>query len=257
VNLLRSIAMAFLMFSRLPMPRVEWKKENMQYMLAMLPLVGCVEGGLLLLWCWAAEWLDFGPVLFAAGMTALPVAFTGGIHLDGFCDTVDALSSHASPERKREILKDPRAGAFAVIFVCTYLVVMFGLYTELPREKTAVFLACLIPVLGRTVSGFSGVVFPVSGETGMLAAFHQSARKRAAVLLLAAWFVACALCVVRLHVWVGAGMLTAAVLCCAYVYVLSQKEFGGMSGDLAGYLRQIADLAMLAVLIVVWKVVTL
>ena len=256
MNLLRSVAMAFLMFSRLPVPRVEWKKENMQYMLAMLPLVGCVEGAILLLWCWVSSELAFGSVLFAAGMTALPVFFTGGIHLDGFCDTVDALSSHASPERKREILKDPRAGAFAVIFVCTYLLVMFGLYTELPRERTAVFLACLIPVLGRTVSGFSGVVFPVSGETGMLAAFHQSARKRAAVLILAVWFGVCAVCILSLHVWAGAGMLVAAAVCCGYVYVLSRREFGGMSGDLAGYLRQIADLAMLAVLIVVWKVVT-
>jgi cobalamin synthase len=24
---------------------------------------------------------------------------TGGIHLDGYCDTVDALASNASPER--------------------------------------------------------------------------------------------------------------------------------------------------------------
>lgn len=257
MNLLRSIAMAFLMFSRLPMPRVEWKKENMQYMLAMLPLVGCVEGGVLFLWCWVSSKLAFGPVLFAAGMTALPVVFTGGIHLDGFCDTVDALSSHASPERKREILKDPRAGAFAVIFVCTYLLVMFGLYTELPRERVGILLVCLIPVLGRTVSGFSGVAFPVSGETGMLAAFHRSARKRTALLILGAWFLGCAVCALSLHVWAGTGLLVAAAVSCGYVYRLSRKEFGGMSGDLAGYLRQVADLAMLAVLILVLRVVTL
>ena len=37
-DVLRSAAMAFLMFSVIPMPRVEWKKENMRYMLCCLPL---------------------------------------------------------------------------------------------------------------------------------------------------------------------------------------------------------------------------
>ena len=41
-DILRSAAMAFQMFSVVPMPRVEWKKENMRYMLCCLPLVGAV-----------------------------------------------------------------------------------------------------------------------------------------------------------------------------------------------------------------------
>ena len=44
MNALRSIAMAFAMFSRIPMPRIEWKKENMRYMLCALPLVGAAIG---------------------------------------------------------------------------------------------------------------------------------------------------------------------------------------------------------------------
>ena len=62
--------------------------------------------------------LGCGLFLQAAGFTLLPVVVTGGIHLDGFGDTLDALASHAEPERKREILKDPRAGIFAVIGRC-------------------------------------------------------------------------------------------------------------------------------------------
>ena len=46
-DVLRSAAMAFLMFSVIPMPRVEWKKENMRYMLCCLPLVGAVIAGAL------------------------------------------------------------------------------------------------------------------------------------------------------------------------------------------------------------------
>ncbi len=109
------------MFSRVPMPKVAWKPENMRFALAALPLVGALIGALLWGWAWLCGVLSIGKILFAAGMTLLPLLVSGGIHLDGFCDTVDALSSHATQERKREILKDPhkarsRSSAFARTF---------------------------------------------------------------------------------------------------------------------------------------------
>lgn len=253
MNLLRSVVMAFSMFSRLPMPRVEWKKENMQYMLAMLPLVGCVEGGLLLLWWEVAQRLNLGPILFAAGMTAIPILFTGGIHLDGFCDTVDALSSHAEPEKKRKILKDPCMGAFAAIYLAVYLLVEFALYTETTGVEGERLLLCLIPVLGRTASGFAGVCFPVSGEQGLLSTFHTSARKGPALALLGLWCVLGSWGVLRVWAPIGGAMLTVTVLGCGYVYRVSRREFGGMSGDLAGYLFQLVRLAMLACVILMQK----
>ncbi len=39
-DLLHSVAMAFSVFSRVPMPKVEWKPENQRYLLASFPLVG-------------------------------------------------------------------------------------------------------------------------------------------------------------------------------------------------------------------------
>ena len=104
MNALRSIAMAFAMFSRIPMPRVEWKKENMRYMLCALPLVGAAIGLALMLWVWVCLRLKMGQTLFAAGIALIPLLLSGGIHMDGFCDTADALSSHQPAERKREIL---------------------------------------------------------------------------------------------------------------------------------------------------------
>ncbi len=47
--------------------------------------------------CCARPWLRQNPV--RRGPDAAARAVTGGIHLDGYCDTVDALASNASPER--------------------------------------------------------------------------------------------------------------------------------------------------------------
>lgn len=256
MTILRSIATAFLMFSRVPMPKVAWKPENMRFTLAALPLVGALIGALLWGWAWLCGALSVGSILFAAGMTLLPLLVSGGIHLDGFCDTVDALSSHATQERKREILKDPHAGAFAVIGVCAYFLAVFALYTELPKEKNAVLLACLIPVLSRGAGALASFGTPSDGA-GLLHTMRSSADRRAAVEILAVW---CALGVsglMLLSPLTGGMMALLAALCTVLTVRMAKRQFGGMSGDLAGFCIQVCELAMLCGLILVQKAVSL
>ena len=42
--LLESCVIAISMYSKIPMPRVEWKEKNMKYAMCFFPLVGCVNG---------------------------------------------------------------------------------------------------------------------------------------------------------------------------------------------------------------------
>ena len=125
MSALKSIILAFSIFSRIPMPKAEWNEKNMRYMMACFPLVGAVIGVLLMWWGQFAATVKMSRMLFACGMTLIPIAVTGGIHLDGFCDTTDALASHAVPEKKRDILKDPHFGSFDVISVCGYMMLYF------------------------------------------------------------------------------------------------------------------------------------
>lgn len=90
-----TIAVAFSMYSALPMPQFPWTGRNMRYAMAAFPLVGVLCGAAVWLWAWLSALLDFGPLLTGAGLALAPVLVTGGIHLDGFCDTTDALASHA------------------------------------------------------------------------------------------------------------------------------------------------------------------
>jgi adenosylcobinamide-GDP ribazoletransferase len=242
------------MFSRIPMPKVEWEAKNMRYALGALPLVGCVIGAVLFGWGWLGNTLSFGAPLFAAGMTLLPLLITGGIHMDGFCDTVDALSSHASQERKREILKDSHVGAFAVIATSAYLLAYFALCTELLRDRNSLLLACMIPVVARAASGFVSVCSQLDG-TGLLHAMRGAAEHTTVGIALSVWFVACAVTSVMLVPIAGAVMTVAAVVCAAAVSRMSKKQFGSMSGDLSGYLVRAGELSMLAALVFVQKAV--
>ena len=124
--LLRSLIQAFSTYSAIPAPETKWDEDSMKYALAFFPLVGAVIG--------AAEYgaylllvyLNSGALLTAAVLTALPLFLTGGIHMDGFLDACDALHSWRDREEKLRIMKDPHAGAFAVISCGIYLILYLG-----------------------------------------------------------------------------------------------------------------------------------
>ena len=113
MNLLQSMVIAFSMYSKIPMPRVDWNEKNMKYAMCFFPLVGGIEGILMLLAGRLLMESGFGKIFVAAVMTLLPILITGGIHMDGFMDTMDALSSYGDREKKLAILKDSHADAFA------------------------------------------------------------------------------------------------------------------------------------------------
>jgi adenosylcobinamide-GDP ribazoletransferase len=254
VNIIRSFILAFSTFSKLPMPTVKWNDKAMRYLMVFFPFVGAAVG--LVIWGWLrlCDVLAIGTFLRAAGLTLLPVAITGGIHLDGFCDTVDALSSRASQERKREILKDPHTGAFAVIGAVCYMLLYFALAAELQPTVATPLLLGLSYILVRTLSGLAVLLFPSVKGPGLAATFKASAHKLVSSILLCVVFIGAAAGLLITQTVTGGVMLAAALVCFFYLFIMSRRQFGGMSGDLAGFFLQITELIMLAALIITDKV---
>ena len=255
--LLRSLFLAISCFSKIPVPQLTWKDEGMRFMMCFFPVVGVLVGLFLALWWWICDLLAFGMVLRAVGVTLVPLLVTGGIHLDGFCDVTDALSSHTPPERRREILKDPHVGAFAVIGVAAYLLGYFGVATELPHIWPALIVLALGEVMARCASGIATVAFPKSSSEGMLAQFHESADTRRSVIVLVIEFVVAAAAAIVACVPLGIAAAAGCLVCLAILPVFARRQFGGMSGDVAGFFLQVAMLVMLICIVVVSKAVGL
>ena len=175
---LRAVSMAFSMYSRLPMPWVRWSDDCRAWVLCAFPLVGAVLGLLLLAWSALADLLTLTPQLRAAGAVLLPLAYTGGIHMDGFCDTCDALASHQDRARKLEILKDSRVGAFAVLGCVSYLLLQYALWCQPGWEKEDLWVLALVPVLSRAMSGYGALTQPGARADGLLAAFTEQEQGR-------------------------------------------------------------------------------
>ncbi len=255
MNVVRSIAMAFLMFSRIPMPRIEWKKENMRYMLCALPLVGIAVGGFIIGWTWLCSWLKVGNTLYAAGITLIPLIISGGIHMDGFLDTCDALGSHQPPERKKEILKDPHTGAFALIGLGMYMTGYFALSCEVEMGYTAALCIGIMHVVSRSTGALLSTLTS-SAHEGLLSSFKDASSSAAAWILLCEFILSAA----GLVILGGIAGAAAVIMAGAIFFIcrrIANKQFGGMSGDIAGFTIQLSELMMICAYIFTSKAVNL
>lgn len=243
-KLWNSFKIAFAMYSKIPMPKADWDKENMRYMMCFFPLVGVVEGALLIAWSFLAERLGAGAVLRSAIYVLIPVLVTGGIHLDGLLDTADALSSYQSRERKLEILKDSNAGAFAVITACCYFLASFGIWSELGREEVSLLAGVF--VFSRSLSGLGVAAFPCAKSTGTLAMFSDAVQEKIVLFCLYVLLFLSAGYMCVLNPKLGTAAVTVGWLTFFGYYRMSMKQFGGITGDLAGFFLEVCELASAA-----------
>ncbi|MBQ3320367.1 MAG: adenosylcobinamide-GDP ribazoletransferase [Spirochaetia bacterium] len=240
--MLKSLAIAFQMYSHIPIPSFEWDDKSRKYALCFFPLVGVVIGMAEFLWFYLASFIDAPVLIGTAVATAIPFLITGGIHMDGFCDTVDALSSHADMERKLAILKDPHAGAFAIIFAALYILLYFAGWSAVSSWK-ALDAVCIGFVLSRALSGLAAVKFKGARKEGMLQNLTDATAKRTTIILMLFYIALCAAALIILCGWLGILVLCVNELVFLYYRIVAYKKFGGITGDIAGWFLQLSELA--------------
>jgi len=241
MKIIKSFVAAFSLYSKLPMPHINWGSEDMKYSVCFFPFVGAVIG--------LAEWgfielarvLSLGGIIIVTLQIVIPLLITGGFHVDGFMDTMDALHSYQDREKKLEIMKDPHIGAFSVISLIIYLLVTAGFLSEVKDERAFYALGFSF-ALSRCLSGLGIVNMKMAKDKGMLKTEQESSGKRGCniVLTIEAVLIAAG-CIITCHEYAVAIIIAQAVAFIYYVN-MSKKQFGGITGDLAGFFVVITEL---------------
>ena len=242
MSIINSFFIALSMYSRIPVPRVDWEKENMRYAMCFFPMIGVVIGAVMYLAGWLLDKTSVGGLFRGVVFTLIPIIITGGIHMDGFMDTMDALGSWGDREKKLEILKDSHAGAFAILGMGCYLMWSVAVWSELPAEVLRV---CGVSfVLSRALSGFSVVTFPAARNSGLLKMFQDGAQKKVVRITMCLYVAAAVIMMAVMNARTMTGAVTGVMIAFLYYIVVSRKQFGGVTGDLAGFFLETAELAM-------------
>lgn len=243
MRILKSFVIGFSVYSRIPVPQSAWNEEDMRYMLCFFPWVGSVIGICIYLWNHICMMYSIGELCRTFFSAAIPLLITGGFHVDGFLDVMDACHSYQPKERKLEILRDPYIGAFAVIMFAVYGLLYLGAFSEI-KDDRLIKIVCSGFFLSRCLCGISVLSLPLARQKGMLRCEADSARKKVVKIVLYLQAFACM--GFMLFCSVAYGLVTAAFACLSFAWYAycSRKEFGGITGDTSGYFVLLCEITI-------------
>ncbi len=241
----RDIGDALAFFTRLPLPRGDKAPLDMNRIAWAAPVAGAIVGlvgaGVL-----AATQVLGLPRLVSAGLAiAALVAVTGALHEDGLADTADGFGGASTRERKLEIMRDSRIGAFGAVALALSILIRVAalaaalkggfwnaagsliLVAALSRGGALMPLAALDPARADGAGAAAGRLDP--------AAFATSC---AAALVIALIFG-----ILATGFWRALAAVAASAIGAAAMTALARRQIGGQTGDVAGAAQQWAEIA--------------
>ncbi|MFZ5821983.1 MAG: adenosylcobinamide-GDP ribazoletransferase [Chloroflexota bacterium] len=234
---MKHLLIAFNLMTTLPLPASkDWQTGDSGRASVWYPFVGLIIGGLTWL-AWTGTTRIF-PALVAAALTLiLWVALTGGLHLDGLADCCDGLLASTTVERRLEIMKDSRLGAFGGIGLLLVLMLKAATLSALtPEASVGIILAaslarwCILP---------AGLL-PLARPSGMGADFKAGFRP---------WFILVGVVIpLALSILLGARgviSLLAGLLAAALVLRLAKSRINGVTGDVFGMTVEVVEVVSL------------
>ena len=200
------------------------------------PVVGLALGGIF-------YGMEIGlRLIFPSQVTAIFILtawllLTRALHFDGFLDTCDGLFGGFTSERRLEIMRDSRVGAFGVAGGVILLLTKYAAIISLPH----LYGLLIAPVMGRWVLSMAIFAYPYAREKGLGRDMKDNVHGPQVVLatlvsLLAAWFFAgwtglLAFVLAGLLLWLGAGFIL--------------RRISGLTGDSYGALCEMTEVIIL------------
>lgn len=238
----RPLKIALGLLTRLPLrppPKEPPSEQMLGYSVLTYPVVGLILGTLL-----AGLALFPFPLthdLHAALLLAFWVWITGGLHLDGLADSVDAwVGGMGHRERTLEIMQDSHSGPMAIITLTLLLLVKFAAIKAVLSTGDVAWLV-LPPILGRSGILLLFLTTPYVRPQGMGAVAAQAVPKIIGALLLI-------LMGGGLILLLGEPCATPLAACLCMFFLVRQalmQRIGGTTGDTTGAMCELLEIATL------------
>ena len=236
------IALCLVFFTRLPLPVFEFRGRKLADAIWAAPLVGVAVAVAASAVHVLASAVGLSPEVAAALALGAAMLMTGCLHEDGLSDTADGFGGGRTREKKLEIMRDSRIGAYGASALILSALIRWSAIAQLgnPFWVFSGLIAAhaasraLLPAFMRLV--------PPARQDGLAASAGRASSETAiaglaigAVALLA----------------LGLSGLVAATVILAIVFfgfrALCLRQIGGQTGDTLGALQQAGEIAVLLI----------
>jgi len=241
---MKSLILMVTFMTRIPIKiKFDITQEDFRRGIWHMPIIGLLIGGIL----YVAYFLlvDFvSPLVLSCLLVFLYLVITGGLHIDGLADTMDAFLSNRPKERMLEIMKDPHIGTFGVLGIVMYLIIMIVLLNEVPQ------MCIIFPVVGRSLSIFASSANSYARPKGLGKTIIENTKTRHVVFSFA--FLVSLSIVIHLisrEIYLIYTLLSSIILTFIFIWTIVKgmsKKLGGITGDIIGFVIEISSVLFLA-----------
>lgn len=215
--------------------------EDFASSMAFFPLVGMLIGVLLVVLRRIFYYLPISPLIGDTLVLIVWIWLSGGLHLDGFADSVDGFLGGHNKEEILNIMKDSATGAKGVVALVSLILLKFVLLVEMPLllKDAALFFT---PAIGRwsmVMVAFLGKPARLKNSMGKLFMDYVGWRE---VIFASLTMAVVGILLFKLYflplVIIGTGILLLILKYC-------QKKISGISGDIVGAINEIVEVSIL------------
>ncbi len=256
---LEDIARMLRFYSRLPVPPLPGEAEphappDFARAAWALPIAGCLIAIPAVIALAAALALRLPGLAAATIAIAALVMTTGAFHEDGLADTADGFGGGATRERKLEIMKDSRIGAYGGAALVLSLVMRVALIAGI-SERAGALAAAAAMLAAACLSRPAGLVplaaLPPASGTGLSGLAKPPSQNALAAALLIAGLLTGAFGALGGLPPAGSVLGAFGALAAgAAVTYLSARQIQGQTGDVAGAAQQAAEIVFLTIMLI-------
>lgn len=216
----------------------EWSAQSFGRSVKYFPLIGAIIGLCLVLTNFIGD--RYVPLhLQITLLLATELLITGGLHFDGFMDTMDGLFSGRERETMLQIMKDSHVGANGVMAFCMLMLLKWSVLLDIsPAILPYALLA--MPIVARFAMVIGITVFPYARPEGIGKLFAQYAGKSSLAIA--------ALLTIILIIPLGKQAYAGAAIGIAFALLFARfatNKLGGLTGDVYGAITELTEIVVL------------
>lgn len=244
--MIQKFLLALSFFTRIPVGKRDLSQLKLADCAPYFPvvgvLIGLLDGGFYL------AMLSLGlPTIISAWLTiGFHLLLTGGLHEDGLADTADGLAAGRDRNQKLAIMRDSRIGSYGVLALITIISLRANILAGFAGNFTTLLIFIAASASSRSFLAILMYNLEYARDSGL--AVRAGKPNRSDTLIATA--LSCATLLLTGKIFAALAAISTLAVIYIIIKYITNKNFGGITGDTLGASQQINEIALLLIFLI-------